>query len=84
MEPIWADLLAKALEGKEIKELLSHIDSGGNLNNAASAVIASNTASTTDFEGHVDESGESQDGQDSEDEMFLSVFLDPDVLGLYP
>jgi large subunit ribosomal protein LP1 len=61
----------KALEGKEIKELLSYIDPGGNLNNGASAVIASNTASTTDSEGHVDEI---QDGHDSEDECFCLFF----------
>ncbi|EDR03609.1 60S acidic ribosomal protein P1 [Laccaria bicolor S238N-H82] len=76
MEPIWADLLAKALEGKEIKELLSHIDPGGNLDNGTSAVIASNTAATTDSEGHVDESGESQDGDDSEDEIIFSGLMD--------
>jgi len=74
MEPIWADLLVKALEGKEIRELLSHIDPGGNLNNGASEVIASNTASTADSEGHVDESGEIQDGHDSEDECFCLLF----------
>ncbi|KAG8898223.1 hypothetical protein FRC00_003084, partial [Tulasnella sp. 408] len=29
VEPIWASLLAKALEGKNVKELLSNVGSGG-------------------------------------------------------
>jgi len=29
VEPIWASLLAKALEGKDVKELLSNIGAGG-------------------------------------------------------
>ncbi|KAH9972542.1 hypothetical protein BGW80DRAFT_1437545 [Lactifluus volemus] len=29
LEPIWASLLAKALEGKNVKELLSNVGSGG-------------------------------------------------------
>ena len=29
VEPIWASLLAKALEGKDVKELLSNVGSGG-------------------------------------------------------
>jgi len=29
VEPIWATLLAKALEGKDVKELLSNVSSGG-------------------------------------------------------
>ncbi|KAG8842945.1 hypothetical protein FRB91_003809 [Serendipita sp. 411] len=29
LEPIWATLLAKALEGKNVKELLSNVGAGG-------------------------------------------------------
>ena len=29
LEPIWATLLAKALEGKDVKELLTNIGAGG-------------------------------------------------------
>lgn len=29
LEPIWATLLAKALEGKDVKDLLSNVGSGG-------------------------------------------------------
>ncbi|KAG8915458.1 hypothetical protein FRC01_003649, partial [Tulasnella sp. 417] len=29
IEPIWASLLAKALEGKNVKELLSNVGAGG-------------------------------------------------------
>ncbi|XP_006455027.1 hypothetical protein AGABI2DRAFT_138329 [Agaricus bisporus var. bisporus H97] len=29
LEPIWASLLAKALEGKNVKDLLSNVGSGG-------------------------------------------------------
>ncbi|GBE87589.1 60s acidic ribosomal protein-domain-containing protein [Sparassis latifolia] len=29
LEPIWASLLAKALEGKDVRELLSNVGAGG-------------------------------------------------------
>lgn len=29
LEPIWATLLAKALEGKDVKDLLSNVGAGG-------------------------------------------------------
>ncbi|KAH0835741.1 putative 60S acidic ribosomal protein P1, partial [Lanmaoa asiatica] len=29
LEPIWASLLAKALEGKDVKDLLSNVGAGG-------------------------------------------------------
>ena len=43
VEPIWATLLAKALEGKNVKELLSNVGAGGGAP-AASAPVAGGSA----------------------------------------
>lgn len=40
VEPIWATLLAKALEGKNVKELLTNVGSGGGAAAAAPAAGA--------------------------------------------
>ncbi|KAL1854160.1 hypothetical protein Plec18167_000078 [Paecilomyces lecythidis] len=40
VEPIWAQLFAKALEGKDIKDLLTNVGSGGAAPAAAGAVAA--------------------------------------------
>jgi hypothetical protein len=40
MEPIWATLLAKALEGKNVKELLSNVGAGGGAPASGPAVPA--------------------------------------------
>jgi hypothetical protein len=42
LEPIWANLLAKALEGKNIKELLSNISLGGGAPAVGANAIRSN------------------------------------------
>jgi len=44
VEPIWATLLAKALEGKNVKELLSNVGSGGGAPAAGSAPAAASSA----------------------------------------
>ncbi|KAG6879318.1 hypothetical protein C0992_003645 [Termitomyces sp. T32_za158] len=40
LEPIWASLLAKALEGKNVKDLLSNVGSGGGAPAASAAPAA--------------------------------------------
>jgi large subunit ribosomal protein LP1 len=40
IEPIWATLLAKALEGKNIKDLLSNVGAGGGAPAAAPSASA--------------------------------------------
>lgn len=40
VEPIWAQLFAKALEGKDVKDLLSNIGSGGGAAPAAAGTAA--------------------------------------------
>ncbi len=41
MEPIWATLLAKALEGKNVKELLSNVGAGGGAPAASGPAVPS-------------------------------------------
>jgi large subunit ribosomal protein LP1 len=40
LEPIWASLLSKALEGKNVKDLLSNVGSGGGAPAAGAAPAA--------------------------------------------
>ena len=44
-EPIWATLLAKALEGKDVRDLLTNVGSGGG---AAAAPAAAGGAEAAD------------------------------------
>jgi large subunit ribosomal protein LP1 len=44
LEPIWATLLAKALEGKNVKDLLSNVGAGGGAPAAGGAAPAAGGA----------------------------------------
>ena len=48
LEPIWATLLAKALEGKDVKELLSNVGAGGAGPAAAAAPAAAGGAAAAE------------------------------------
>ncbi|KAJ7776943.1 60S acidic ribosomal protein P1 [Mycena maculata] len=64
IEPIWATLLAKALEGKNIKEMLSTIGVGSGAAPAGAAPTAPIRAATepADAPAPADESDEDSDG----------------------
>ncbi|KAB5554411.1 60S acidic ribosomal protein P1-alpha-like protein [Coniochaeta sp. 2T2.1] len=65
VEPIWASLFAKALEGKDVKDLLSNVGSGGGAPAAAGAsggaAAAGGAAEETKEEEKVEEKEESDD-----------------------
>lgn len=48
MEPIWATLFAKALEGKDVKDLLTNVGSGGGAAPAAAGAVAGGAAAGGD------------------------------------
>ncbi|KAK3680618.1 60S acidic ribosomal protein P1 [Podospora appendiculata] len=64
VEPIWASLFAKALEGKDVKDLLSNVGSGGSAAAApaaGTAAAAGGAAEETKAEEKVEEKEESDD-----------------------
>jgi len=72
IEPIWATLLAKALEGKNVRELLFNVGSGGGAPAAGSGVPA---ASTTVAPEETKEAAKVEEEKDeSDDDMGFGLF----------
>ncbi|KAJ5709986.1 60S acidic ribosomal protein P1 [Penicillium malachiteum] len=69
VEPIWATIFAKALEGKDIKELLTNVGSGGP---AAPAAAAAGGAAAP-AEAAVEEKKE-EEKEESDDDMGFGLF----------
>jgi large subunit ribosomal protein LP1 len=69
VEPIWATLLAKALKGKDIVELLTSLTSAENA--SVNALMGVDTVSPDPRGTHVDEAtkGHGDDGYGSEDDL---------------
>merc|ERR1712093_880902 len=59
VEPIWASLLAKALEGKDVKELLTNVGAGGAAPGAAAGGAAEEAK----------EEAKEEDKEESDDDM---------------
>ncbi|KAI5116669.1 hypothetical protein M0805_007841 [Coniferiporia weirii] len=72
VEPIWASLLAKALEGKNVKELLSNIGAGGGAPVAASAGGAPAAAAAA--EAPKEEEKKEEEKEESDDDMGFGLF----------
>ena len=71
VEPIWASLFAKALEGKDVKDLLSNVGSGGG--GAAPAAAGGAAAATGGAEeAKVEEKVEEK--EESDDDMGFGLF----------
>ncbi|KAH8112970.1 60S acidic ribosomal protein P1 [Phellopilus nigrolimitatus] len=73
VEPIWASLLAKALEGKDVKELLSNIGAGGGAPVAAGAAGAGGAAAAPAEEAPKEEEKKEEEEQ-SDDDMGFGLF----------
>ncbi|TNY23636.1 60s acidic ribosomal protein-domain-containing protein [Rhodotorula diobovata] len=65
VEPIWASLLAKALEGKDVKELLTNVGAGG----AAPAAGAAPGAAAGGAAEEAKEEAKEEDKEESDDDM---------------
>ncbi|KAF7426254.1 hypothetical protein PC9H_008622 [Pleurotus ostreatus] len=72
VEPIWATLLAKALEGKNVKELLSNVGSGGGAPAAAPAGGAAAGAAAA--EAPKEEEKKEEEKEESDDDMGFGLF----------
>jgi large subunit ribosomal protein LP1 len=71
VEPIWATLLAKALEGKNIKELLSNIGAGGGAPAAGAPAAAGGAAAAADAPAA--EEKKEEEKEESDDDMVRDV-----------
>ncbi|RKU49587.1 hypothetical protein DL546_009443 [Coniochaeta pulveracea] len=71
VEPIWASLFAKALEGKDVKDLLSNIGSGG-----GAAAPAAGAAAATGGAAAAEEKAEEkpEEKEESDDDMGFGLF----------
>ncbi|KAJ7164802.1 60S acidic ribosomal protein P1 [Mycena crocata] len=72
LEPIWATLLAKALEGKNVKDLLSNVGSGGGAP-AAGGAAAPATGGAAAAEAPKAEEKE-EEKEESDDDMGFGLF----------
>ncbi|KAI0088342.1 60s acidic ribosomal protein-domain-containing protein [Irpex rosettiformis] len=73
LEPIWASLLAKALEGKNIKELLSNVGAGGGAP-VAGAPAAGGAAAAAGGEAPAAEEKKEEEKEESDDDMGFGLF----------
>ncbi|KAI0268469.1 60s acidic ribosomal protein-domain-containing protein [Russula aff. rugulosa BPL654] len=71
LEPIWASLLAKALEGKDVKELLSNVGSGGGAPAVGAPVAAGGAAPAAEAPA---EEKKEEEKEESDDDMGFGLF----------
>jgi len=72
LEPIWASLLAKALEGKNVKDLLSNVGSGGGAPAAAAPAAAAGGGAAA--EAPKEEEKKEEAKEESDDDMGFGLF----------
>ncbi|KAK3388424.1 60s acidic ribosomal protein-domain-containing protein [Sordaria brevicollis] len=70
VEPIWASLFAKALEGKDVKDLLSNVGSGG----AAAAPAAAGAAAAGGAAAEEKAEEKVEEKEESDEDMGFGLF----------
>ncbi|KAG2056193.1 hypothetical protein BDR06DRAFT_1006301 [Suillus hirtellus] len=73
LEPIWATLLAKALEGKNVKDLLSNVGAGGGAP-AVGAPVAAAAGGAAAAEAPKEEEKKEEAKEESDDDMGFGLF----------
>ncbi|KAG5658130.1 hypothetical protein HG530_007602 [Fusarium avenaceum] len=69
VEPIWTSIFAKALEGKDVKDLLVNVGSGGGAAPAAGAAAAGGAA-----EEAAPEEAKEEEKEESDEDMGFGLF----------
>ncbi|KAI0896777.1 60S acidic ribosomal protein P1 [Annulohypoxylon nitens] len=72
VEPIWTSLFAKALEGKDVKDLLSNVGSGGGAAAAGPGAAAGGAGGAAAEEAKEEEKEEEK--EESDDDMGFGLF----------
>ncbi|KIW18609.1 60S acidic ribosomal protein P1 [Exophiala spinifera] len=73
VEPIWASLFAKALEGKDVKELLTNVGSGGGAAAAAPAAGGAAAGGAAEADAPAEEAKE-EEKEESDEDMGFGLF----------
>ncbi|KAH8785556.1 60S acidic ribosomal protein P1 [Diaporthe sp. PMI_573] len=71
IEPIWTSLFAKALEGKDVKELLTSVGSGGG---AAAPAAGGAAGGAADAAEAPKEEAKAEEKEESDDDMGFGLF----------
>jgi len=71
VEPIWASLFAKALEGKDVKDLLSNVGAGGG---GAAAPAAGGGAAAGGAAEETKEEEKEEEKEESDEDMGFGLF----------
>ncbi|GAB7365226.1 hypothetical protein MBLNU230_g6312t1 [Neophaeotheca triangularis] len=71
VEPIWTQIFAKALEGKDVKDLLMNVGAGGG---AAAAPAAGAAAGGAAEEAPKEEAKKEEEKEESDDDMGFGLF----------
>jgi len=74
IEPIWATLLAKALEGKNVKELLFNVGSGGGAPAAGSSTLPAASSDPVPAAETKEEKVVEKEAEESDDDMGFGLF----------
>ncbi|KAG2360169.1 60s acidic ribosomal protein-domain-containing protein [Suillus spraguei] len=74
LEPIWASLLAKALEGKNVKDLLSNVGAGGGAPAVGAPVAAAAGGGAAAAEAPKEEEKKEEAKEESDDDMGFGLF----------
>ncbi|KAK3048215.1 hypothetical protein LTR09_010376 [Extremus antarcticus] len=74
IEPIWASLFAKALEGKDVKDLLMNVGSGGGGAAAAAPAAGGAAAAGGEAEAAPKEAEKEEEKEESDDDMGFGLF----------
>ncbi|KXL41411.1 hypothetical protein M433DRAFT_131571 [Acidomyces richmondensis BFW] len=72
VEPIWCQLFAKALEGKDVKDLLLNVGSGGGA--AAAAPAAGGAPAATEEAAPAAEEKKEEEKEESDEDMGFGLF----------
>ncbi|OKL58810.1 60S acidic ribosomal protein P1 [Talaromyces atroroseus] len=71
VEPIWAQLFARALEGKDVKELLTNVGAGGG---AAAAPAAGGAAAAGEAAAEEAKEEKEEEKEESDEDMGFGLF----------
>jgi len=75
IEPIWATLLAKALDGKDVKALLTNVGAGGAPAAGGAVAAASGGAAAAEAEPEAAKEEEKEEAkEESDDDMGFGLF----------
>ncbi|EXJ71599.1 large subunit ribosomal protein LP1 [Cladophialophora psammophila CBS 110553] len=74
VEPIWATLFAKALEGKDVKDMLLNVGSGGGAAAAAPAAGGAAGGAAAADEAPKEEEKKEEEKEESDEDMGFGLF----------